>query len=700
MQDKVQEPLVGSLVDQRYQVLSKVARGGMATVYLATDLRLDREVALKVLHPHLSMDDSFLDRLGREAKAAARLSHPHVVGVLDQGEEFRDGAQLAYLVMEYVPGHTLRDVLNDHGALSPRLTLAYLDAVVDGLAAAHRAGLVHRDIKPENVLIADDGRIKVADFGLARAVTTSTSTGALIGTVAYLSPELVMGKPSDARSDIYAIGIMLFELLTGKQPFQGEVPIQVAYQHVNSAVPVPSRLRPGLAADLDELVRWCTESDPEDRPHDAAALLGEIRHIRTSLSDAQLDFAPEPARALPIPPAFPPTSALPRPASATEAFAAEPQPTEVVSDLGTIQHTELFQRQPLPLPTTMLERAPGLTIPTEESPRISSRAARSARKKAEKSAARDAARSAATPVTTLRRGNPRRKGLIWLVLILVLALLGATGGWFFGMGPGALATVPDLKDKTVSQAQAELRNLGFTSTTQGVNDEVIVQGNVVSSQPPAQTQQRKFVSVVLLVSQGPTLYRVPAMVGNTLDAAKAALNANHLALGAVTQKYDEQAAAGQVLSQDPAPETQKRAATPVNLVVSQGPQPIPVPSVVGQSQEAAVKAITAAGLKPAVAPEQVNDAKIPAGSVVSQTPANGTLTKGAQVTLVISKGPKMVAVPSFVGKQVQQAIDELKKLNLPYKINEILGGFFGTVRAQDPVNTSVPEGTTINLTVV
>ncbi|MDN5670140.1 MAG: Stk1 family PASTA domain-containing Ser/Thr kinase [Renibacterium salmoninarum] len=709
MQDKVQEPLVGSLVDQRYQVLSKVARGGMATVYLATDLRLDREVALKVLHPHLSMDDSFLDRLGTEAKAAARLSHPHVVGVLDQGEELRDGAQLAYLVMEYVPGHTLRDVLNDQGALTPRLALAYLDAVVDGLAAAHRAGLVHRDIKPENVLIADDGRIKVADFGLARAVTTSTSTGTLIGTVAYLSPELVMGKPSDTRSDIYAVGIMLFELLTGEQPFRGEVPIQVAYQHVNSAVPAPSSVRPGLAPDLDELVRWCTESDPEGRPHDASALLGEIRHIRTSLSDAQLDFGPGTRRSLPAPPAFPPTSALTRPVASarpvdptdlTEALDPQSRPTELVADRNDAagQYTEVFDRQVQP--TAMLERTPPLTVDTGEAPRIAPRAARSAKKKADKLAARDAARNAATPVATLRKGNTRRKGLIWLVLILLLALLGATAGWFFGMGPGALATVPDLKDKTVSQAQAELSSLGFASTTQNVNDELIAQGNVVSSQPPAQTQQRKFLSVVLLVSQGPTLYPVPAMVGGTLDAAKTALNANHLALGTVTQKYDEQAPAGQVLSQDPAPETQKRAATQINLVVSQGPQPIPVPVVVGQTQDAAVKAITDAGLVPAVAPEQVNDAKVPAGAVVSQTPASGTLTKGGQVTLVISKGPKMVTVPSFVGKQVQQAIDELKKLNLPYKITEVLGGFFGTVRAQDPVNTSVPEGTVINLTVV
>ncbi|ABY24238.1 serine/threonine protein kinase [Renibacterium salmoninarum ATCC 33209] len=695
MQDKVQEPLVGTLVDQRYQVLSKVARGGMATVYLATDLRLDREVALKVLHPRLSMDDSFLDRLGREAKAAARLSHPHVVGVLDQGEELRDGHQLAYLVMEYIPGHTLRDVLNDHGALSPRLALAYLDAVVEGLAAAHRAGLVHRDVKPENVLIADDGRIKVGDFGLARAVTTSTSTGTLIGTVAYLSPELVMGKPSDARSDIYAAGIMLFELLTGEQPFRGEVPIQVAYQHVNSVVPPPSSVLPGLAPDLDELVRWCTESDPEDRPHDANALLGELRHIRTSLTDAQLDFSGDPNRtaAVPAPPSFPPSSA-----GLTEALSSAAQPTEIFTGPPAPQATTIMDRQVNP--TTMMERPAPLTVDTEDAPRISARAAKSAQKKSDKAAAREAARNASTPVTTLRKGNSRRKGMIWLVLVLILILLGATAGWFFGLGPGALATVPDLKDKTVAEAQAELSKLGFNSTTQAIDDETIVQDHVVSSQPAAQSQQRKFLSVVLLVSHGPTLYAVPAMVGGSLDAAKSALNSAHMALGAVTQQYEEQIPAGQVLSQDPAANVQKRAATPINLLVSQGPKPLPVPAVVGQTQEAAVKALTDAGLTPVVATDQVNDAKVSAGSIVSQDPATGTLSKGGKVNLVVSKGPKMVNVPSFIGKQVDQAVEELKRLNLPYKINEILGGFFGTVRAQDPVNVSVPEGTTINLTVV
>ncbi|HEX9088378.1 MAG TPA: protein kinase, partial [Arthrobacter sp.] len=276
VQEYSSDPLVGTLVDGRYLIQSRLASGGMSTVYVATDRRLERDVALKVLHPHMAGDPQFLDRLGREAKAAARLSHPHVVGVLDQGEDDR----VAYLVMEYIKGHTLRDVLKDKGALPPRLALALIDPVVEGLGAAHAAGLIHRDIKPENVLIADDGRIKLGDFGLARAISTSTSTGALIGTVAYLSPELVLGRQADARSDIYSVGIMLYEMITGRQPFDGEVPIQVAYQHVNSTVGAPSALVPGLAGEIDELVQWCTANDPDKRPVDGNALLSELRHIR------------------------------------------------------------------------------------------------------------------------------------------------------------------------------------------------------------------------------------------------------------------------------------------------------------------------------------------------------------------------------------------------------------------------------------
>src|SRR5699024_8797811 len=229
------DPMLGRLVDGRYEVTSRIARGGMATVYLALDRRLDRQVAIKVMHPHLAEGHDVAARFRREARAAARLTHPGVVGVYDQGSE----GETSYLTMEYVRGQNLRTVLRREGALALGDALDVLADVLDALAAAHRADLVHRDIKPENVLVADDGRIKVADFGLARAVTeaTAATTGTLLGTVAYLAPEIVTSGIADARADVYATGVLLHELITGAPPFTGETPIQIAYQHVNSELP-------------------------------------------------------------------------------------------------------------------------------------------------------------------------------------------------------------------------------------------------------------------------------------------------------------------------------------------------------------------------------------------------------------------------------------------------------------------------------
>ncbi|VXB59700.1 Stk1 family PASTA domain-containing Ser/Thr kinase [Arthrobacter sp. 8AJ] len=672
MQEHVSDPVVGTLVDNRYAVTSRLARGGMSTVYLAVDQRLDREVALKVLHPHLAADENFLGRLGREAKAAARLSHPHVVGVLDQGND----GNTAYLVMEYIKGHTLRDVLRDRGALPPRLALALIDPVVEGLGAAHAAGFIHRDVKPENVLIADDGRIKIGDFGLARAVTSSTSTGALIGTVAYISPELVLGKPADARSDVYSVGIMLYEMLTGRQPFEGEVPIQVAYQHVNGMVGPPSDLVPRLAGEVDELVQWCTANDPENRPVDGNALLQELRHIRTNLTDAELDLQPPAAAA-----------------------AASQHATEI---LGRTSN-----------PTTLLPPSrpaapaypPGLTLPDDDDgdsgwspppPRLGKRAQRKADRESEKLRAL----AAATPVRTLREGNPRRRGFIWVVVLILAALLATGAGWFFGMGPGAAAAVPAVANKTVAQAQQLLNGVGFRSTTSDVFDDDVPTGLVVGSEPAAGTEIRKFQPVSLLVSKGPQLFPLPPLTGGTLDAAKSALNAVEMALGTVTEKFDEEAAAGTVLSQDPAAGTPARHGTPVGLTVSKGPQPIAVPSVVGKAEDDAVAAVEAAGLTAEVAPDQVFDRNVPEGAVVSQSPANGTLTRGGTVTLTISKGPKMVAVPSFIGKQASEARKALEALGFQVRVNNILGGFFGTVRDQSPVDREVPEGSVVTITVV
>ncbi len=266
--DRVSDPLIGRLLDGRYLVGPRVARGGMATVYEATDTRLDRTVAVKVMHAGLGDDDEFARRFRREAQAAARLAHHNVVAVFDQGDD--DGT--LFLVMEYVPGITLRDLIRSEAPMSPVRALTVIEPVLSALGAAHRAGMIHRDVKPENVLLADDGRVKVADFGLARAVnseTQHTSTGVLIGTVSYLSPELVVDGRADARADVYAAGVLIYEMLTGQKPHQADSPIQVAYKHVHEDIPPPSRLMPSLPPYVDALVARATARDTSLRPADA-----------------------------------------------------------------------------------------------------------------------------------------------------------------------------------------------------------------------------------------------------------------------------------------------------------------------------------------------------------------------------------------------------------------------------------------------
>ncbi|UKA51440.1 Stk1 family PASTA domain-containing Ser/Thr kinase [Arthrobacter sp. FW305-123] len=690
VQEPTQDHLIGTTVDGRYIVRSRLARGGMSTVYLATDQRLERDVALKVLHPHLANDPTFLARLSREAKAAASLSHPHIVGVLDQGED----GHIAYLVMEYVKGHTLRDTLNEQGPLPPRLALALIDPVIEGLAAAHHSGLIHRDVKPENVLIADDGRIKVGDFGLARAISANTSTGALIGTVAYLAPELVLGQPADARSDIYSAGIMLYEMLTGKQPYAGDSPIQVAYQHVNAVVGRPSDAAPGLAEDLDELVQWCTAVDAENRPVDGAALLTELRHIRTTLTDEELDRRQTSSQH----PGF-----LPAAGATTPLDSSGSNPTEALAT--TASPTELISHQSNPT-TIMAAGGPGRPQAGALVPAVPGNDADGRQpgkrelKRLERQESKDRARAAATPSRPLREGNPRRRGIIWTIVIVILATLAASAGWFFGMGPGSPGTVPDVKNKTVAEAQQLLRTAGFQSEPQDVFDDDILAGLAVGTEPASGAEVRKFQPITLFVSKGAQLFPLPGLAGGTLDEAKIALNAAEMALGNVTQAFDEKVPAGVVLSQDPAKGTEVRHGTPVSLVVSKGPQPIPVPDVRGLAQDAAVKAIQDAGLTAVIAPETVNDKTVPKGAVVSQLPANGTLIRGEAVTLTVSKGPKLVKVPSFIGKQAAEAERELKKLGFKVEVNKVLGGFFGTVRDQNPVNTEVPEDSVVTLTVV
>jgi serine/threonine-protein kinase len=290
----LQDPLIGRVLDGRYRVEQRVAVGGMATVYRGVDTRLDRVVALKVMHPGFAADPEFVERFIREAKAVAKLSHPNVVGVFDQGEDHTAAPPAVFLAMEYVPGWTLRDLLRDRGALSPRTTLDILEPVLAALGAAHRAGLVHRDVKPENVLLTEDGRVKVADFGLVRAVNgqTAATTQQVMGTVSYLAPEQIERGAVDPRTDVYACGVLLHEMLTGAKPHTGESPMHVIYQHLSTDVPPPSQRVPGLPPQLDAITLAATARDAARRPADAVELLAELQRIRRELTPAQLDAEP------------------------------------------------------------------------------------------------------------------------------------------------------------------------------------------------------------------------------------------------------------------------------------------------------------------------------------------------------------------------------------------------------------------------
>jgi eukaryotic-like serine/threonine-protein kinase len=646
------DTLIGRRLDGRYRVVRRLAGGGMATVYLAIDERLARDVALKVMRPHLAHDESFVTRFRREARSAAALSHPHVVAVYDQGED--DGH--VFLTMEYVPGKTLREVLLDDGPLSPRAALDLLEALLEALAEAHRKGLIHRDVKPENVILGAGGMVKVADFGLARAVSSQTvtsSSGMLLGTVAYLAPEQVERGVADPRSDVYAAGLVLFEMLTGSKAFTGETPIHVAYQHVHGGVPLPSSRMPGLPTELDDLVSGSTSRDPDERPADAGAFLQVVRATRARLSVAALDAHPDGTTV--------PTATAT--ATAPVTTAASPGSDGSGASRGTGSATRRdFAADDL---VTTTARTTALRLPGRPRDEV--------------------------PVARRRRWWP---AVIGAVLVATLA------AWFFIVGPAASVRIPTVAGLTQDDAAAALRLADLEAmTTRGFSED-IPPGQVVSSDPRSGTSIRRGSEVVLVISAGPERYTVPDIVGATLNEARNRLIQDNLELGATSGKYDDRIPEGQVLAAAPAVGTEVKKGTVVALVLSRGRQPVDLLDWTGKNATAATTALTKAGLT-VDATRLVNDDTVPAGRVVSQSPRDGTVFKGDTITLVVSKGPVLVDVPNVVGRQGREARRILESAGFTVRIEKALGGYFGTVRFQDPARGSrAPRGSLVTLTIV
>ncbi|WP_307812492.1 Stk1 family PASTA domain-containing Ser/Thr kinase [Phycicoccus sp. CSK15P-2] len=636
------DALIGRTLDGRYRVLSRLADGGMATVYLAVDERLEREVALKVMRTHLAHDETFVDRFRREARSAAALSHPHVVQVYDQGED----AGHVFLAMEYVSGQTLREVLAEQGTLSPRAALDVLDAMLQALGEAHRKGLIHRDVKPENVIINDNGTVKVADFGLARAVSSQTmtsSSGVLLGTVAYLSPEQVERGGADARSDVYAAGLVLFEMLTGTKAFTGETPIHVAYQHVHGGVPQPSSRVDDLPPALDDLVAVATSRDPDERPADAGELLELVRRTRATLSSDVLDARPAGAAAAVA--ASLPTATAAFPARHAAPSADRPSP-------GGGSDTTALSVPPRPLQGVVVADPSG-----------------------------------------------RRRGRNWWPAAFASMLLAAATAWFFFLGPGATATVPSVLDRPQDQAVAAVREAHLSPTVQEAFSEEIAAGTVMGVEPGVGSNVGRNSDVVLTVSKGKERYEVPDLTGMTRAEAERRLAEANLALGKVTSTFDDEVPEGQVVSLEPEAGTQAKRDAKVALVLSKGREPIEVPDFTGKNAEEAGRALGDLGLN-VDSGEQQNDDTVPAGDVISQSPRDGTLFKGDTVKLVVSKGPVMVDVPNVVGKQLPEARRILEEAGFQVQVERAFGGVFGTVRFQDPTDGQRPKGSTVKVTIV
>lgn len=606
--DTLSDPLVDRLLDGRYAVLSRIARGGMASVYLATDTRLDRPVAVKVMHPALADDPDYLARFHREARASARLSHPDIVAVYDQGED----AGHPFLVMEYVPGATLRDILRARTRLEVGESVGVMDHVLAALAVAHNAGIVHRDIKPENVLVTADGRVKVADFGLARSVSGHQLTlgdGALLGTAAYLAPEQVTGAGADARTDVYAAGIVFFELLTGVAPFTGDTPLIVANRHVNEDVPPPSSLVDGVPRALDDLVAAATAREPRDRPSDAGVLHRQLASVRDEVRG-------------PISvPAIPATTAV-MPASDTlvvqQHGESEPVQRRVRRRIrrgliallavlllavgagvaGWYVATGRYTTTPSLLDLTRTAAAQELAhkglhahwLPSVYSDTV------------------------ATGLVATQQPSPGQR-----------VRSGGTVSLALSLGPDH---VPDVRRMTVDQAKALLSQaqLRFGGTRDAYSTSV-ASGRVIGTDPAIGVAITPGTPVTLVVSKGPAPIVLPDVTHQPIAKARARLQALGLTV-TTTSAFNDTVPSGQVVSSNPSPGTTVHAGDTVTLVVSKGPQKFPVPDVTGKKIQDAIRIINQAGFK--AAPNQIFPGG--PGKVVRETP-NGMQPKGTTIEL-------------------------------------------------------------------
>jgi len=625
--------MTGYLFGDRYQVGDTLGFGGMSEVHRGRDLRLGRDVAVKVLRADLARDPSFQARFRREAQNAASLNHPAIVAVYDTGETAGETGPVPYIVMEYVDGDTLRDVLKREGPMAPRRAMEIVADVCAALDFSHRHGIVHRDVKPANIMLNRAGAVKVMDFGIARAVSdgqaTMTATSAVIGTAQYLSPEQARGESVDARSDVYATGCVLYELLTGQPPFTGDSPVAIAYQHVREAPRPPSEAQPGLPKELDAIVLKALNKNPLNRYQTAAEMRSDL--VRALSGQAV-------------------------------------QATPLMSD---DERTELMRAAPTrvgaggspPLLAPPVRSVPdGDWVPE------------------------DADRSkrvwgfVGIGVLCLAL----LAGAIWLTLRVISA-----------PPPQALVAVPDLSGMTQEEATAKLRDsrltLGTITPTESSDAD---KDKVVNQRPSSQTQVAQDSPVNLEIGKGVSLVSVPNVVSYTPDAAKKALNDANLQYQEVPQSSSD-ADKGKALAQDPAAQAQVVPGSTVKVTIGTGLETVQVPDgLVGQTLDQATAALTAAKLQMV---SQEADGTEPANQVTGMDPAAGTrVQEGTPITLTVSNNSLMV-MPNLQNSTPDQAVGILQdngwkgdsdSLSRSTKVTNN-PGLVGAILSQSPAQGSV-----------
>jgi eukaryotic-like serine/threonine-protein kinase len=671
-------PPVGQLLGGRYHVGSRIARGGMATVYLGTDTRLDRVVALKIAHPDLSDDIEFVRRFIGEARSAARLTSPNVVAIYDQGSDGR----LHFIAMEYVAGRTLRQLLTERGRLSPREALDIMTGVLTGLAAAHQAGLAHRDVKPENVLLTQSGEVKVADFGLARSVAGAVQTkgGMLIGTAAYLAPEQVSGGTSDARTDVYAAGIMLFELLTGRQPHTGESPIAVAYKHVNEIVPAPSSQLPGLAPALDALVAMATSRDPELRPMHAGQFLRAINEVRdgNGLNGPAAHQTSHPY------PRWPDSGGYLRAPEAGSVGASalpslSPQSHALDHPYPPDQQAGVNHTLVVPAGRDYEEYLRGSVgrYGVERSQEVAYHGHRAGGR-------RSAGRRSEPWLQQLLFG---RRLVYLLAGIAVVAAVAVTGWW---LSSGQYTNVPVTRGMSVAAAKAALRNVGLKVRLAKPEHFSMPKGEIVTTVPKAGARVTGGTAITITYSLGPLIIQVPDVSGQPMAQAEQALRQAHLTPGKIFKATSASVPVGDVISTTPAAYTHWPQDKPVGITISEGPG---LPNFVGQPVDAAASAASSGGYTIQQVPAKSNQ---PAGTVLSQSPKfNTPIRPGEVVTVRVSQGPPLVPVPNVQGMSADDAIKALEQAGFQVSVNHGLGDHVFSYAPTTPQ----PKGTTITINV-